>query len=140
MSHRASGGDDSPEMCYGNATRRVSKGARKLADDSDPKTALSMLWHDMYPHVIFSLDAGDAAVFWQDVMNSGVAYKEDCNYKCFISVRPECWESLENAIFPVFVTGRQACRLCSRNVDSNSRSLIPMTRYVTRCSQQVGKN
>jgi hypothetical protein len=29
---------------------------------------------------------------------------------------------------------------CSRNVDSNSRSLIPMTRYVTRCSQQVGKN
>jgi hypothetical protein len=29
---------------------------------------------------------------------------------------------------------------CSRNVDSNSRSLIPMTRYVTSCSQQVGKN
>jgi hypothetical protein len=29
---------------------------------------------------------------------------------------------------------------CSRNVYSNSRSLIPMTRYVTRCSQQVGKN
>jgi hypothetical protein len=29
--------------------------------------------------------------------------------------------------------------VCSRNVDSNSRSLIPMTRYVTRCSQ-VGKN
>jgi hypothetical protein len=29
---------------------------------------------------------------------------------------------------------------CSRNVDSTSRSLISMTRYVTRCSQQVGKN
>jgi hypothetical protein len=29
---------------------------------------------------------------------------------------------------------------CTRDVDSNSRSLMPMTRYVTRCSQQVGKN
>jgi hypothetical protein len=36
-------------------------------------------------------------------------------------------------------TGLKVC-LCSRNVDSNSRSRIPMTRYVTRCSQQVGKN
>jgi hypothetical protein len=26
----------------------------------------------------------------KDVVYSGVAYKEDCNYKCFISVRPEC--------------------------------------------------
>jgi hypothetical protein len=27
---------------------------------------------------------------------------------------------------------------CTR--DSNSRSLLPMKRHVTRCSQQVGKN
>jgi hypothetical protein len=65
----------------------------------------------MYPHVIVSLEPGDAVVFRQDVMQSGVAYKEDCNYNCFISVRPECWESFEIAIFPVFVTRRQACRL-----------------------------
>jgi hypothetical protein len=74
MSHRASGGDDSPEPCYGNATRRVSKGARKPAEDSYPKTAFSMLWHDMYPHVIVSLEPGDVVVFWQDVMYSGVAW------------------------------------------------------------------
>jgi hypothetical protein len=36
--------------------------------------------------------------------------------------------------------GRGKRYTCSRNVDSNSRSLIPMTRYVTRCSQEVGKN
>jgi hypothetical protein len=60
----------------------------------------------MCPHVIVSLEPGDAVVFWQDVLHSGVAYKEDCNYKCFISVRPECRELFENAIFPVFVTGR----------------------------------
>jgi hypothetical protein len=36
--------------------------------------------------------------------------------------------------------GRGKRYTCSRNIDSNSRSLIPMTRYVTRCSQQVGKN
>jgi hypothetical protein len=126
MSHRISGGDGSPEPCYGNATRRVSKGARKPAEDSDPKTAFSMLWHDMYPHVIVSLEPGDAVVFWQDVMYGGVAFKEDCNYKCFISVRPECWGSLENAIFPVFVTGRQACWLAS--IGSRAKDPLRMRR------------
>jgi hypothetical protein len=57
-----------------------------------------MLWRDMYPHVIVSLEPGDAVFFWQDVVYSGVAYKEDCNHKCFISVLPERWESFENAI------------------------------------------
>jgi hypothetical protein len=67
----------------------------------------------MDPHVIVSLEPGDAVFFWQDVVYSGVVFKEDCNYQCFISVRPDRWESFENAIFPVFVTGRQACRLDS---------------------------
>jgi hypothetical protein len=90
MSHRARGGDNSPEPCYGNATRRCSKGARKPAEGSDPKTAFSMLWHNMYPHVIVSLEPGDAVVVWRDVVYSEVADKDNCNYKCFISVRPEC--------------------------------------------------
>jgi hypothetical protein len=37
----------------------------------------------MYPHVIVSLEPGDAVVFWKDVVYSGVAYKEDCNYQMF---------------------------------------------------------
>jgi hypothetical protein len=65
----------------------------------------------MDPHVIVSLEPGDAVFFRHDVVYNGVPHKEDCNYKCFISVRPERWESFANEIFPVFVTGRQACRL-----------------------------
>jgi hypothetical protein len=92
----------------------------------------------MYPHVIVSLDPGDAVVFRQDVMYSGVAYKEDCNYKRFISVRPECWESFENATFPVFVTGRRACRLAS----PGSRAMDPFKdaspmRCVGTCAQEL---
>jgi hypothetical protein len=75
-------------------------------------------------------------VFWQDVVYSGVAYKEDCYYKCFISVRPEGWESFDNAIFPVLVTGRQACRLDS----PGSRAMDPFKdaspmRCVGTCAQ-----
>jgi hypothetical protein len=99
LSHRESGGDDSPELCYGNATRRVSKGARKPAEDSDLKTAFSMFRHDMYPHVTVSLEPGDAVVFLQDVVQNGVAYMEVCNDRWCISVRLGCWESFENA-FP----------------------------------------
>jgi hypothetical protein len=91
----------------------------------------------MYPHVIVSLEPGDAVVFWKDVVYSGVACKEDCNYKCFISVRPKCGESFENAIFPVFVTGRQACRLDS----PGSRAMAPFKdaspmRCVGTCAQE----
>jgi hypothetical protein len=91
----------------------------------------------MYPHVIVSLEPGDAVVVWRDVVYSGVAYKDDCNYKCFISVRPECWESFENATFPVFVTGRQACRLDS----PGSRAMDPCNdaspmRWVGTCAQE----
>jgi hypothetical protein len=91
----------------------------------------------MYPHAIVSLEPGDAVVLWEDVVYSGVAYKDDCNYNCFISVRPECWESFENAIFPVFVTGRQACRLDSpgsRAMDQ-FKDASPM-RCVGTCAQE----
>jgi hypothetical protein len=91
----------------------------------------------MYPHVIVSLELGDAMVFWQDVEYSGVAFKEDCNCKCFIRARPECWESFENAMFPVFVTGRQACRLespGSRAIDP-FKEASPM-RCVGTCAQE----
>jgi hypothetical protein len=91
----------------------------------------------MYPHVIVSLEPGDAVVFWKDVVYSGVAYKEDCNYKRFISIRPECWESFENAIFPVLVTGRQTFRMDS----SGSRAMesfkdASLMRCVGTCAQE----
>jgi ectoine hydroxylase-related dioxygenase (phytanoyl-CoA dioxygenase family) len=87
LSHRSRGGDDdSLEPCYGAATQRVSKGVRNPAEDSDPKTMFSMFRHDMYPHVTVSLEPGDAVFFWQDVVHNGVAYKEDCNNRCCISI------------------------------------------------------
>jgi hypothetical protein len=81
-SHRTSGGDDSLELCDGNVTRRGSKGARTPAEDSDPKTTFPMLRHDLYPHVSVSLEPGDAAFFWQDLMHDGKTAKTYFSSAC----------------------------------------------------------
>jgi hypothetical protein len=67
---------------------------------------------------------------------AGWPTRKTATTKCFISVRPECWESFEIAIFPVFVTGRQACRLDA----PGSRAMDPFTKVsLMRCAELCAK-
>jgi hypothetical protein len=81
-SHRTRGGDDSLELCDGNATWRGCQGARKPTEDSDPKIAFPMLRHDVCPHVIVYLEPGDAAFACQYILHSGKTATTDFSSPC----------------------------------------------------------